>query len=238
MRSTLGLTDEFAGPLLRQVDSNYLVRGVGRLIGDASVPPLFLIGWGLTIAPEQIENISTHAPWDERVADGVVDSGNFLVGEAVGWVVGLASFPQTGPGAVGAKLALDVGAGFAYDVVADNFNWREKLTAEIGEISDEALRTIAERTQQLTSQIGEMRAEALRSLADQTRHMLEQEAYRIPTPGSSYTAPAISTPMPEMDHTRPSAIATPEISPNPTPPQATPSPKPTSTPSPPAINRE
>ena len=198
----LGLTDDLAGPLLRQLDSSYTVRAVGRLIGDASVPPLFVIGWGLSLAPEQIRDISSGAPWEERMADAAVDSGNFLFGEGVGIVVGAITAPQAGPGAVGLKLASDVGAGFAYDVAADQFDWREKLTTKVGEISDEAMRTLAETTQR----------------------MLQQEAYRVPTP--ELAGPAAATPTPPAALEFPNAPATPSPDLAPVPPTAQETPKP------------
>lgn len=210
LRSMLDLTDDLVGPLPRQLDPNYLVRGVGRLIGDASIPPLFLIGWGLSLAPEQIQNASSHAPWQERLADGAIDSGNFLFGEGVGWVVGAASAPEVGPGALGLKLAADVGAGFVYDVAADQFDWREKLTAEIGEISD----TVS------------------RSLAESAEQMLEQEANRVPTPNHVGPATATPTPAPHLDVQATPADSTPQITPNPTPDQEPHEPSPTATPSP------
>lgn len=168
------------------------VRSVGGLVGDASHSPLFLIEWGLTLAPEQISNVASQAPWNERIADGIVDSGNFLVGEAAGWVVGVFTIPQAGPGALGAKLAVDVAAGGYYDARAHQLHWRESLAAKIGEIPDAALRSLAERT----------------------KHMLEQEAYRIPTPEIS----PVPTGTPS-----PPASALPESAPNATP---SPAPKP------------
>ena len=210
LRSMLGLTDDLAGPLLRQMDSGYAVRAVGRLIGDASVPPLLVIGWGLSLAPEQIRDMSSHAPWEERLADAAVDSGDFLLGEGVGWFVGLAGTGLTGPGGVAAKLGSDVGIGVVYDVLADQLGWREKLTTEIGQIPEETLR----------------------GLAETARRMLEQEANRVPTP--DFTAVASATPSPQSGpsgHDFP-ATPTPGIAPNPTPEEDSPSPSPTATPSP------
>ena len=207
----LGLADDLAGPLLRQVDTGFIVRGFGRLVGDVSVPPLLLIGWGLTLAPEQVRNITTHAPWNERLADGIVDSGNFLVGEAAGWVVGLLSVPEAGPGAVGLKLAADVFAGAYYDAKADQSNWRELLTTEIGEIPDEALRSLAERAQQL----------------------LEHEAYRIPTPDLSPTPTGTPSPL-GAGSLDPAPSAAPSVTPSPSPVDRAvePAPTPTRTPTP------
>jgi uncharacterized protein YukE len=77
--------DDVAGPLVRTFDGSFWVRSFGRLIGDASAPPLFAIGWGLSVAPEQIQNIQTGAPWNEYAADLAVDSGIFLASEGAGW---------------------------------------------------------------------------------------------------------------------------------------------------------
>jgi hypothetical protein len=209
LRAMLGLTDDLAGPLLRQVDTGFLVRSFGRLVGDASIPPLFMIGWGLTLAPEQIRNFSTDASWNERLADGVVDSGNFLVGEAAGWAVGLLSAPEAGPGAIGVKLVADVVAGAYYDSKADQFNWRELLTKEIGEIPDEALRGLAEASQRI----------------------LEQEALRIPTP-EILPAPTGTPSPPGSALLEASPGASPDVTPNPSPDDRGAEPTTTPTPSP------
>jgi hypothetical protein len=210
LRSMLGLTDDLAGPLLRQMDSGYAVRAVGRLIGDASGPPLLMIGWGLTLAPEQIRDISSHAPLEERLADAAVDSGNFLLGEGVGWFVGIASSSLTGPGGVAAKLGSDVGVGFVYDILADQLDWREKLAVEIGQVPEETLRGLAETTQR----------------------MFEQEANRVPTP--DFPVVASATPSPQSGPSGDDLLATPTpgIAPNPTPEEDSPRPSPTATPSP------
>jgi hypothetical protein len=76
--------DEVAGPLVQTFDSSFWVRSVGRFVGDAAATPLLIIGWGISLAPEQIRNIGSGAPWNEFVADGIVDSGIFVGSELAG----------------------------------------------------------------------------------------------------------------------------------------------------------
>jgi hypothetical protein len=44
----LRVIDDWAGPIVRQIDPNIGVRTIGRTIGDASFAPLFGFGWGLS----------------------------------------------------------------------------------------------------------------------------------------------------------------------------------------------
>ena len=121
-----GAFDDFAGPLMKNLEWDDVVRAAGRAVGDASVAPMFAIGWGLTLLPEQIRNVTEGADWSEIRADLLVDSGGFLVSEGVGWIVGSA-LAETGPAAIGAKLGADVLAGAYWDTRADAGDWRETL---------------------------------------------------------------------------------------------------------------
>jgi hypothetical protein len=130
--------DDVAGPLIRTIDTSFWVRSAGRLLGDAAAPPLFVVGWGLSVAPEQIQNIRTGAEWNEFAADFAVDSGIFLASEGVGWFTGVAGTAfgaQFGAPWVGvpAKLIGDFGTGFGLEWAADTLNLRPWLTEVIGD---------------------------------------------------------------------------------------------------------
>jgi hypothetical protein len=128
--------DDLPMPLLRRLGLDETAQASGRLlgrtVGDSLFPPAFVVGYCLTIAPEQIENIITGAQWNEYIADLLVDSGGYLVSEAGGYV-GLAIGAPAGPGGeVVGKLAGDVLAGARWDMMADSGGWREELAEAIG----------------------------------------------------------------------------------------------------------
>ena len=130
--------DDVAGPLIRTFDTGPWVRPVGRILGEASAPPLFLIGWGLSVVPNQAENIRTGAPWNEHAADLAIDSGIFGGSEIAGWVTGLGGVaigstfgaPWLG---LPAKLGADAFAGAWLDSQASSHNWRGWLSTEMGQ---------------------------------------------------------------------------------------------------------
>ncbi len=130
-------------PLLRRIALNETAQDVGRVLGrtlgDSLFPPAYVVGYGLTTAPEQVENILTGAQRNEYIADLLVDSGGFVVSEAGGYVgMGFGGLVAGPGGAVGGKLAGDVAAGAGWDLVADRLGWRGELAAAIGN-SPEAL---------------------------------------------------------------------------------------------------
>ena len=132
--------DELAMPMLRRIaldeTAQSIGRTLGRTIGDSLVVPAFMVGYGLTIAPEQIENILTGARWNEYVADMAVDSGGFFVSEGAGYLGGaLGVSLGLGPvGGLGGKLGGDVAAGVAWDYIADRNDWRSQLEGTFGRI--------------------------------------------------------------------------------------------------------
>jgi len=124
--------DDVAGPLVRTFDGSFLIRSVGRLFGDASAPPLFVAGWVISAAPELYQNIRTGAPWNEFVADSVIDSGIYLGSEGAGWLALAGGTAVAGPEAgVPLKFAADVIAGAYLEYQAETHGWREGLTAEV-----------------------------------------------------------------------------------------------------------
>ena len=124
--------DDPLAPFLKTIDSDYAVRAVGRALGEPLLSPLALVGgWALTLYPEFSENVDNGAPAAEFLADGMVDSVGFGVGELAGWVVGLGTAPEIGPAAIGAKLGADVVVGAAYDAAADGLGVRQWLTARL-----------------------------------------------------------------------------------------------------------
>jgi uncharacterized protein YukE len=124
--------DDVAGPLVRTFDGSFWVRTAGRVLGDASAPPLFVVGWGLSALPEQIENIRTGAPWNEFVADMVIDSGIYLGSEGAGWVGLVGGTAVAGPEAgVPLKFGADIIAGAYLEYQAETHGWREGLAAEV-----------------------------------------------------------------------------------------------------------
>jgi hypothetical protein len=134
--------DDVTGPLIRSIDLDMGVRSFGRLIGDVGAGPLFGVGWGITLAPEQLANIKTGAPWNEFVADALIDSAGFVGSEGAGWVVGVGA--GVGGAAIGhpevalpVKISVDLGAGMIYDSYIDENNIRDWLTGKIGDLPDE-----------------------------------------------------------------------------------------------------
>ena len=200
--------DDLAGPLVRSIDTGLLIRSAGRLIGDAAAPPLFVIGWGLSVAPEQVADLRAGASWNEHAADFVVDSGIFLASEAAGWLGGIGgAFAGTAIGApelgIPAKFVFDVGTGLGLEWWSDSIDLRPRLTEVIGE-APQGLAVM------FSSGVGEG---------------YQVEIPPIPTPSGLFSP--TSTPVPlhftlptvTLTPAPPSAIATPE------PPQvATPSP--------------
>jgi len=123
--------DEVSGPLLKEIDSDFTIRALGRAIGEPLLSPVALTaGYLITLYPEFRENVETTAPLAEFVADAVVDSVGFGVGEAAGDIAGSVAL-ESGPGAIAAKLTVDVGVGFAYDLAVDDLGVRDWLTAEL-----------------------------------------------------------------------------------------------------------
>jgi hypothetical protein len=103
---------------VRTFDGSVWARSAGRLVGDASVAPLFAIGLGVSLLPEQVENLRTGAPWNEFVADGMVDSGIFLGSEAAG-LLGLLGGTRIGGPWVGVPLK------FVVDIVVGGYlEWK------------------------------------------------------------------------------------------------------------------
>jgi hypothetical protein len=200
--------DDVAGPLVRTFDGSFWVRSFGRLIGDASAPPLFAIGWGLSVAPEQIQNIQTGAPWNEYAADLAVDSGIFLASEGAGWLAGTGgTIAGTAIGApwlgIPAKFVADVGTGLGLEWAFDSINLRPWLTEVIGE-APQGLAIL------LSGGIG---------------GGYQVEIPPIPTPPGLFSA--ASTPVPV-------GFVLPTMTPTPAPPSTTPTPEPppVATPSP------
>jgi len=131
---------ELPMPMLRRIaldeTAQSIGRTLGRTIGDSLVVPAFIVGYGLTIAPEQVENILTGARWNEYVADMAVDSGGFVVSELIGYAAGT-GLTGAGPvGALGGKLGGDILAGVAWDYVADRYAWRETVGNAVPAIAD------------------------------------------------------------------------------------------------------
>lgn len=127
--------DEVAGPLVQTFDSSFWVRSVGRFFGDASAAPLFVIGWGITLAPAQIRNVSTGAPWNDFVADGIVDSGTYLGSEAAGWAgLLVGNFLGGPPVGVPAKFAADLGTGAVLEYYGVRYDWRGRLAGEVAQV--------------------------------------------------------------------------------------------------------
>jgi len=126
--------DDVAGPLVRTFDGSFWVRSFGRIIGDASAPPLFFVGWGLSAAPELIRNVQSGAPWNEFAADLAVDGGIYVGSEAAGWLglTGVTAFagPEVG---VPAKFIVDPIAGAALDWAVDKYDVRAWLATEIAQ---------------------------------------------------------------------------------------------------------
>jgi len=124
---------EMPMPMLRRIaldeTAQSIGRTLGRTVGDSLLGPAIIVGYGLTIAPEQVENILTGARWNEYAADLAVDSGGFIVSEGVGYVAGVTAFSLGlgPPGAVGGKLGGDVLAGVVWDYLADKYAWRDQL---------------------------------------------------------------------------------------------------------------
>ena len=127
--------DEVAGPLVQTFDSSFWVRSAGRLVGDASAVPLLIVGWGITLAPEQIRNVRTGAPWNEFAADGMIDSGIFAASELAG-LAGLGIGSYFGGPAVGVpfKFAFDLGAGAGLDYLSGQYDWRPTLASEVAQV--------------------------------------------------------------------------------------------------------
>jgi uncharacterized protein YukE len=124
--------DDVSGPLVRTVDSSFWIRTAGRVIGDASAPPLFFIGWGLSVGPEVYRNIQSNAPWNEFAADLVVDTGIYTGSEVAGWGGFVGGNALGGP-AVGvpSKLAADAMAGAGLEFFVDKNGLRESLASAI-----------------------------------------------------------------------------------------------------------
>ncbi len=205
--------DDLAGPIFRRIDTSLWVRSFGRLIGDAAAPPLYAIGWGLTIAPEQIQNIRTGAPWNEYVADLAIDSGIFGASELAGWAglgIGTAIGPEFGMPWLGLplKFGFDLFAGASLDYVSDEHEWRKWLMIEIEGIPSGAAIW-------LESAIGEGR---------------EIEIPPIPTPAGMYSA--TQTPVPLAPEQAPLVDIETPITSMPGSPPMSDSPEPVATPQP------
>jgi hypothetical protein len=134
----LDLLQGTGGPLIKHIDTDLVVRTLGRSLGDVAWGPLapymMSLGWAITLAPEQIENIMTGAPASEYLADGIVDTGGFILSEIAGIGGGAIGAKVSGgnpAGILGGKFITDVLVGGAYDTYAEKSGWREKLTALI-----------------------------------------------------------------------------------------------------------
>jgi hypothetical protein len=126
--------DDVAGPLVRTFDGSFWVRSFGRIIGDASAPPLFFIGWGLSAAPELIRNVQSGAPWNEFAGDLAVDGGIYVGGEVVGWAALTAGTAFAGPEVgIPAKFIFDPIAGAVLDWASDTYDVRGWLATEIAQ---------------------------------------------------------------------------------------------------------
>ncbi|MCC7117509.1 MAG: hypothetical protein IT310_03200 [Anaerolineales bacterium] len=125
--------DDLVGPLKTILVDGKTIRGLGRAIGDITVPWTLGIGLALTIAPNIVANIREKKPWNDTVidiiADVIVDTGGFFVSEIVGTVAGIIAL-NSGigtPFAFAIKIGADVGISVAWDTAADKNNWSERV---------------------------------------------------------------------------------------------------------------
>jgi hypothetical protein len=88
------------------------------------------VGYGLTVAPEQIENAMSDALPSEYAADLIIDGSGFILSEGAGLLAGSYTI-SSGPGAYGAKLVFDVLAGAAWDEIVERNQIREGVQSFI-----------------------------------------------------------------------------------------------------------
>jgi hypothetical protein len=127
-----GLEDEGAVVLykaLEEVDP-WKLRALGRGIDEVLTPLAWPVGWGLTVAPEQIQNIKEDAPTYEIEADLEVDTLGFVLAELTGDAAFLATIPVTGIGSIAIGGAVDIGVGAVYDWAVDEFGIRDAVIAQ------------------------------------------------------------------------------------------------------------
>ncbi|MCZ7549215.1 MAG: hypothetical protein M5U11_08730 [Anaerolineales bacterium] len=90
------------------------IRAAGRLGDDIFIPSLIL-GLGVTVAPEQVENYSKGASFNEVASDLLIDAIGFGVSELAGDIVGILG------GGLPGMFITDVLVGAGYDELADEF---------------------------------------------------------------------------------------------------------------------
>jgi RHS repeat-associated protein len=111
------------------------LRGVGRGVGNID-PLTSMIGIGLCVSPELIENISKGATASEYKADLIIDVGGFFVadimGKSFGTMLGALSAPEVGEAApivgIVGGFVVDVSVGYNYDYMIEENQIRESLT--------------------------------------------------------------------------------------------------------------
>ncbi|MBK9209387.1 MAG: hypothetical protein IPL71_14215 [Anaerolineales bacterium] len=101
----------------------------GRTIGDGLLgPAFFTIGYLITIAPSQVENVAGGASFRESFADFVVDTGGFITSEWAGKTAGVLTTPETTViGGITTNFTVDVLTGMAWDRAMDENGGRQKV---------------------------------------------------------------------------------------------------------------
>lgn len=198
--------DEVIGPISRTYDGAAVLRTIGRTAGDVGATPLLLVGYGLTIGPNLVENVSAGASWTDTRADLLIDSGGFAVSELVGLAAGVAATGLTGNPALAyaAKLGADIATGMAWEVSSANGNWDDQLSANLEQRDAAALR----RLEEALAGDDELRVPTPTSLQPKV----------TPRPPGYQIAPVPDgTPTPSAEQVLSNPVATPGPSPIPTP---------------------
>lgn len=125
--------DDLAGPLKTILVNGKTIRALGRTAGDITLPWTLGIGLGLTVTPNLITNIRDRKPWNDTVADLIIDTSGFVVSELAGIGAGI-GINIVAPGlgtlsTLGTKLVADAGTSVAWDTMAEENNWSEKLSS-------------------------------------------------------------------------------------------------------------
>jgi hypothetical protein len=114
------------------------IRAITRTEGDAGVvdPVLGLLGVGLTLAPEQIQDFRNQATWERHTSDALIDLGGYGASEILGGVLGVAVSLSWGPEAgIPAALAVTAGTSLLWDNAAASGNWRNNFPGTIDNIT-------------------------------------------------------------------------------------------------------
>lgn len=107
-------------------------RLFGRTIGTGH-PATYILGWFLTVAPEQIENFRSGAPPQEYWVDFQIDTLGFVLSEGAGLITAGGTLLIVGDTGVGAFAAIplefvaDIYVGAQYDKFISDQNIREEM---------------------------------------------------------------------------------------------------------------